>query len=97
MTKDRAITVLEVKFTERDGIVYASSVDLPGLHICGKSRKDVSTDLPIMIKTLYRLNNGIEVDVEPALAPDFKKPANKPSAISNWVRFLAAPSVLQAA
>lgn len=98
MTKDRAITVLEIRFTERDGIVYASSVDLPGLHICGKTKAAVSADLPAMIKTLYRLNQGIEVDVEPSFDTSFKKQAKKPSPITNWVRFLASPSIeMQAA
>jgi len=97
MTKGRAVTVLEVKFTERDGIVYASSVDMPGLHVCGKSRKAVNADVPNMIKTLYRLNHGIEVDVEPSFDPEFKKPTNKPTAVSNWIRLLAAPTALQAA
>lgn len=93
MTKGSPITVLEIMFTERDGIVYASSVDVPGLHLCGKTRKAVAADLPAMIKTLYRLNQGIVVDVEPSFDPEFKKAANKPSAITNWIRLLAAPAL----
>ena len=91
MTKGRSITVLEIKFTERDGIVYASSDDLLGLHVCGKTRRSVTADLPAMIKTLYRLNHGIQVDVEAPFDSEFKKQTSKPAAISNWIRLLAAP------
>lgn len=90
MTKGRRITVLCIKFAESDGLVYASSPDLPGLHLCGKSKKAVLADLPEMVKALYRMNNSIEVDVEPAFDSGFKH-KSKPSAISNWLQLLAAP------
>lgn len=91
MTKGRRITVISIKLTESDGLVHASSPDLPGLHLCGKTKKAVLTDLPGMVKALYRLNHSIEVDVESAFDAEFKH-KSKPSAISNWLKLLAAPT-----
>lgn len=88
MTQGSNITVISICFHENGGIVHAYSPDLPGLHVCGKKRETVLADVPEVIKMLYKLNDGVDVQVKMASNAQFKKP--KPSRQAGPVRFLAA-------
>lgn len=55
------IAFIGVHITAQEGMFMASSPDLPGLFVCGKSVQDVKADVGPMIERLYKLNQGIEV------------------------------------
>lgn len=46
---------------------HLTSPDLPGLFLAGKDITDLYADVPNVIKTLFRLNYGMEIDVQPAV------------------------------
>lgn len=48
------------------GYWVVESDDLPGLVLCGKVLKKLIADVPNAIKMLFKLNYGMEVDVNPA-------------------------------
>ena len=42
-----------------------TSANLPGLFLGGKDLKALRNDIPIAIKSLYRMNHGMDVEVRP--------------------------------
>lgn len=73
MANKKQIAAITVVFSEQDGIVHARSPQLPSLHVCGKTRAAVFADTPGLIRQLYKLKHGWDVDVEPAATTDFKQ------------------------
>lgn len=89
MSKDQPITVIEIRLSERDGYYYASSPDMPELHVCGTDKKLVMNDVCPIVKRLYKLNYGLDVGVRQAASHDLK-PTKKAAALrDHFVRLLA--------
>jgi hypothetical protein len=65
MTRDTSFAVIELHYVQRSGYLYVTSPDVPGLHLCGSDFRAVCDDVIPAVKTLFKLNRGIEVDVVP--------------------------------
>ena len=89
------IAVVEIRVKERDGLFHAFSPDMPELHLCSDDRRKLSLDVPGMIKALYRLNYGLDVQVINEASPTLK-PIKKASSTKQRVRYLAMPEPLAA-
>lgn len=58
-----------IKVEHKDGGIYISSDDVPGLWLWGSDPEQVFSDIVPTIRELYKLNNGRTVDVEPVERP----------------------------
>lgn len=65
MTAESAL-VINVQITKEDDIYYASSADLPGLHVCGYSEDQTCNSVIKAVAELLRRNRGMNVRVIPA-------------------------------
>jgi len=63
-----AIVRLDVKLRDGDFWVITSE-DLPGLLLCGKDWKQLFSDVPPAIETLFELNYGLKVQASPLVTP----------------------------
>lgn len=81
------IAAITVVFGEKDGIVHAYSPQLAGLHVCGKTRSAVIADTPGVIKKLYKLKHGWNVEVTLSRTPEFKrgKVPPKDTKVANFI------------
>ena len=61
----RAFAVIEVEFEWRDGYLHVTSKQVLGLHLCGPDSEAVLADVIPAIKTLFKLNHGLDVEVVP--------------------------------
>ncbi len=61
---DQTIETVQVKIEEREGYVYVSSDDVPGLWLWGKDSNQIFNNIAPAIKTLYKHNRGIDVEVD---------------------------------
>jgi hypothetical protein len=95
MGKGAKIAVIDVCIKEGDGVVLASSPQIPEFHLCAKSIRAIERDAPALIQMLYKLNYGIDVAVEMATDPMFQKPtkAAAKSFVPEWLRYLASPNL----
>lgn len=59
-----------VNVAHREGLFVATSPDLAGLYLVGKSVDDVKADVAPMIEHLYQLNHGIKVRADRAVDAD---------------------------
>jgi hypothetical protein len=84
MTQAQAL-VVEIEFQHVGDFVYASSRDVPGLHVCGGNRDEACESAVSAIKYLFKHNRGMKVDVRPA-ADDFESFAQP---MQNCDRFIA--------
>lgn len=84
----RQIAAITVVFSDKDGIVHAYSPQLPGLHVCGKTRASVFSDTPAVIQKLYKLKHGRDVVVTLSPSPDFT-PGRVPSRETKVANYLA--------
>lgn len=57
--------IVRVSVRRRDGHFSARSDDLPGLHVSGDTPAAVRRSAILAVKTLYRRNKKIDVDVRP--------------------------------
>ena len=56
-----------VNIAQREGLFFASSPDLSGLYLVGKTLEAVKADVAPMIEQLYQLNLGIKVRADRAV------------------------------
>ena len=61
---DQTIETVRIKIEEREGCVYVSSDDVPGLWLWGKDSDQVLNNVVPAIKVLYKHNRGIDVEVD---------------------------------
>ena len=66
-------TILSIRAEWRDGTLYLSSDDVPGLFLSGDDQEAVMHDLIPAIKALFKMNRGVDVDVYP-VAPSSQFP-----------------------
>ena len=82
-----------VNVAQRDGLFVATSPDLAGLYLIGKSPDAVKADVAPMIEQLYSLNHGIKVRADQAVdAESFSVPEVAPE----HLRYYAATMALAA-
>jgi predicted RNase H-like HicB family nuclease len=65
MTANAAL-VIKVELKKEDGIYYASSADLPGLHVCGYTADQTCDSVIEAVAVLLKHNRGMDVRVVPA-------------------------------
>jgi predicted RNase H-like HicB family nuclease len=65
------VFIVKINFDVREGYIYAMSPDLPGLHVCGESEEKVRASALLAVKTLFKRNRHLDVDVRP-VAPDLE-------------------------
>lgn len=92
------VAFIKVEIKEKDGRYYASSADLPGLHLCGDSLRDVRDDVGPMIERMYLINKGLRVKAAPAAdAMSLEVPkAPKKSGAGGFFRYWASPLAVAA-
>ncbi|MEW6332510.1 MAG: hypothetical protein AB1560_13715 [Pseudomonadota bacterium] len=61
---DQPIETVRIKIEHREGCIYVSSDDVPGLWLWGKNSDQVLNNISPAIKSLYKHNRGIDVEVE---------------------------------
>lgn len=71
--------IIRVNVRQESGFLYANSVDLLGLHVCGNSFEQVCERVVKTIKAIFRHGRGIEVEVLPASADVESFPLPKPN------------------
>ena len=65
---DDSFETVKVKIARRNGCFYISSDDVPGLWLWGKNLEQLLKNTAPAIRTLYKYNRGVDVEVEsPAL------------------------------
>jgi hypothetical protein len=60
----QSIETVRVNVEYREGCVYVSSNDVPGLWLWGKNSAQVFNNIAPAIKILYKYNRGMDVEVE---------------------------------
>jgi predicted RNase H-like HicB family nuclease len=65
MTANSAL-LIKVEVRNEDGLFYASSVDLPGLHVCGETEDQTCESVIEAAQALLKFNRGMDVRVIPA-------------------------------
>lgn len=65
MGKDSAL-IVKVDIQEVGDHFYASSGDVPGLHVCGNTRDEVSQSAVAAMIWLFKRNRGMNVRIVPA-------------------------------
>lgn len=65
---DETVFIVKINVQQRSGYFYAASPDLPGLHVCGESDDALRKSVVLAIKTLFKRNSRIDVDVKPVAA-----------------------------
>ena len=87
------VALINVRFKEAEGFIYATSDDVPGLHVVGRFRESVEEDVTNILQQLYRLQLGMSVRVERTVAPsDLKSPQSPGDVQTYW----AAPDLMAA-
>lgn len=82
-----------VNVAQREGIFFATSPDLSGLYLVGKSLDAVKADVAPMIEQLYELNHGIKVSADRAVDADS---FNVPEMAAEHLRYYAAKLAMAA-
>ena len=71
---EKPLATIRIKIqTRRDGTVYISSDDMPGLWLWGKDHDLVFRSIIPTIEELYRLNKGQAVKAREALSSRFAR------------------------
>ncbi len=60
---EHPIETVRIKVVTRDGRLYVSSDDVPGLWLWGKDPEQVFKNIGPAIRVLYKYNRGMEVEV----------------------------------
>lgn len=77
MTTQTPAFIIRVQVRPDAGRFFASSPDVPGLHVWGDSRDALCERVVQGIKFLFRMNRNIEVEVTPlSPAEAFPMPAH---------------------
>ena len=61
---NQSIETVRVNIEYREGCVYVSSNDVPGLWLRGIDSNRVFNNIAPAIKALYKYNRGIDVEVD---------------------------------
>ncbi len=69
MTHD-SVLLVRVNLSEQSGLFFASSPDVAGLNICGKTMEQTCASAVKAIKMLFKHNRGLDVQVMPATEDD---------------------------
>lgn len=64
--------VIHLEQAIRDGVLYLSSKDLPGLWLWGKDQEQVFSNVAPTIAKLFELNEGRTVEIKEARPKDAK-------------------------
>jgi hypothetical protein len=74
------VGIISVKQEIREGgFCVVTSDDLPGLLLCGKKPDELASDIPKAISLLFRLNYGMNVNVQPVADRFAKKCVARPT------------------
>lgn len=84
MTNGTSVTTVLVSVVPHGNYLIANSRDIPGLHVWGESEEQLCERVVHAIKTLYKANKGIDVQVFPRSDPD-EFPALPDRACSSFV------------
>lgn len=85
------IAFICVNVAHREGTYFATSPDLPGLYLCGRSQQDVKEDIAPMIERIYMLNKGLKVRAARAVdAESFDAPKSNGDHMKYWAAPLEA-------
>ena len=80
MTNRSPVAIIHVQIVPNAGSFFASSNDLPGLHVAASSEEKLCDRVIQAIKFLFKTNRGMEVDVVPAVNvqsfPELTKPCD---------------------
>ncbi len=60
--KEEPLATIRLETYTKDGILYLSSKDLPGLWLWGRDPKDLYTSVIPAINALYKYNEGLKVE-----------------------------------
>ncbi|WP_265517598.1 hypothetical protein [Nitratireductor luteus] len=66
--------IINVSLTKANGLVYATSKDMPGLYVSGRDETAVIANVPEAIRVMYQAD-GIEVMVSETEAVGSQLPA----------------------
>jgi hypothetical protein len=69
MTGNAAI-IVRVTMRESPEFWYATSPDLPGLHVCGETHEQVCGAIVKGVKALFKHNRKMDVEVLPITSSD---------------------------
>lgn len=67
------IETVKIKIARRDGRFYISSDDVPGLWLWGSDLGKLFEDVAPTIQDLYRMNRGIDVEVQESIGARLKR------------------------
>jgi hypothetical protein len=65
MTQDSAL-IIRIKVEQEGNMIYVSSQDLHGLHICGPTVEQTYQSLVKAVIALFKYNRKMDVEVIPA-------------------------------
>jgi hypothetical protein len=83
-------TVINVYLKKVGALYYASSPQVAGLHVCGKTEDDVIADVPAIAQNLLEAKLKRKVTIVQPAATDFK-PSKKVQRFHGLANFLAIP------
>jgi hypothetical protein len=70
----KPLATIRIKIqTRRDGAIYITSDDMPGLWLWGKDHEQVFRSIAPTIEELYKLNEGRTVKAREALSSRFAR------------------------
>lgn len=61
-----AKSIVAVKISRENGWYVATSADLEGLIVCHQNRGTLAQEIPLCIKQIFKLDHGMDVDVDEA-------------------------------
>ncbi len=72
------LDIVRVQYNDGDaGLIYATSVDLPGLLAAAPDMDSLREEIPRVIKALFKAQ-GVDVEVRPGRAPLGERGAGEP-------------------
>lgn len=75
---DNLTTVIRVAVSNRDGMLFASSKDVYGLHICARNDDELCERLKVSIKWLFKQNRNLDINVIiPTTPSEFPQRTNR--------------------
>jgi|GEM_PF-3347805 len=83
MTKTRIVEIVTIDIEEREGLFYASSVDLPEMLLAHHDIGTVLEQIPVIVSAIYEHERGQHVSVMPAIQRTKKptRPMHRPWAV----------------
>lgn len=72
---DESALIVAIRVQKLDDYFYASSQDVPGLHVCGETVEQTLASAKRSVQALFKQNRGLEVQVMPVSADADSFPA----------------------